>query len=151
MSSHVTIRFLRDAQNSKKATDDLIIVTREDNNLRVVMKDAYSQKNSNLLLTTTSLADYMDTLLKLARNDCDPYRSVQLDFPGYPSFLFSIARLQNPEVIQQVRAAARDVHESWLANLPAAADDISTSCSSTDSEEEYADMPALIPAAWAYP
>lgn len=147
--NRVVIRLLRVGETQKEKNDDLIRITLEDANLRINYDYGDSNLRSTLLLTRTGLADYVDTLVKLVRSDNDPFASVQFEFPGYPTFLFTPARLQNPEVASQLRAAARDVHESWLANIPD--DASSTTYSSTDSEEEYADMPPLIRVSSAWP
>jgi hypothetical protein len=167
-SSAVQIRLLRKVDRTDQATDDFITV-RPANGcgcvLYVKYRDGDGGVTSNLVLYETSLERYIYDVVRLVRNDNDPFLSAQFIFPGLPSVLYSAARLQNPEVLKALRSCAKTVQESWAfsaAEHTAAHEaedddtestdsDASSTTASTDSEDEYADMPALIPTNAAFP
>ena len=161
-SSAVQIRLLRKVSRAERNSDDLIVI-RPANNcgcvLNVKYKDGDGGVTSDLVLHQTSLERYIYDVVRLIRNDNDPFLSAQFLFPGLPSVLYSVARLQNPEVLRALRSSAKTVQESWVFNLDdhdaaheaqddeSTVSDTSSTTASTDSEDEYADMPQLIPVA----
>ena len=154
MSVNASIRFTR--KNQGASGDDVILMRPAGMNVSITHIEGEEKRKYTLVLTETSLSRYIDTMLRLARNDTDPFYSVQINLPGFPAFMFTMDRLQNSEVLRAVREAAWTVQDSWTRHLPfAEASSDAESESSTDSEsttsseatEEVTDedMPPLIP------
>lgn len=155
----IAIRFLTEADSPKK--DIRFVLSPVGSNVQVQMRDGSSTPalTSETVLTRSGLVGYIRTLITLARYDQDPVRSVQFDFPAFPSVLYTLARLQNPEVLEAIEEAARITSDDWFKHQPGYGDsstetssDASSTTASTDSEDDslYADMPPLIPAVCPY-
>lgn len=155
--SPVLIRLTR--KNGTPKNDDTIRITAlGSTSLRIVYTDGDAvcgggSKSYTSILTDSSLSRYIGTLVRLLRADTDPFHCVQFSFPAFPSFMYEISRLHNPDVLCALRNAAQMTHEAWVAELPAAAeesdsssDSSSESSESTDSQDTDDDMPPLISA-----
>lgn len=150
--SFVIIRIIKseaEAANEKK--DDKIRIERVANNLKVYYTDGDSQKTHTLLLTDSSLSDYVETLLDGLCSDEDPVSSVQFQFPGFPVLLYTPKRLRRCRAYRALLNMATITHESFFADLPERElddDDDSTSVSSSDSgstDSTDEELPRLIP------
>ncbi len=165
--SFVHIRIcLNKAAADQSAKDDRIRIRRDGGNLRVFYTSGESQKTHSILLTNSSLSDYISTLVTGLRTDGDPVHLIQFEFPGFPSLLYTAAALHNPSVRKALRRMAAIAHDALLAEVPepAAAEetdtdsdsDDSTSVSSSetretlDANDEYADLPRLVPTTMAW-
>ena len=100
--------------------DDTVTIRREDNNLRVTYKDKqngiYTQ--ASLLLTNTSLGSYISNLGYLCMVDDEPFRSIQFNFPGFPSFMATPKSLKDTDTQAMLVDIANIVSESWFADHP---------------------------------
>lgn len=137
--------------------DDRIRITREGGNLLVRHVDGDGKIVTTLTLTNMGLVGYITALAAMVRDDSDPFDCIQFNFPGFPSVLYKVARLHNPDVIRSIRTAAGITAESFFADMPDDASDSETESDassttiSTGSEDEYADMPPLIPTRSQFP
>jgi hypothetical protein len=156
---NICIRFLtaESAKANDTKKDIRFVLSPVGSNVQVQMRDGSNTPalTSETVLTRSGLVGYIRTLITLARYDQDPVRSVQFDFPAFPSVLYTLARLQNPEVLEAIEEAARITSDDWFKHQPGdgeTSSDASSTTMSTDSEDDslYADMPPLIPAECAY-
>lgn len=122
----LTAALIRDTAFSKN--DDRINVRREDNNLRVQYYDGITKKNYELLLTNTSLGTYVKHLCKLFNTDVEPFKTMQFNFIGFPTYLVNKNTLSK-SVIYTLQDIAGIVVESAFADDPA---------------DLYDDMPPLV-------
>jgi len=122
----LTAALIRDPASSKN--DDRIRVCREDNNLRVQYYDGETRKDYELLLTNTSLGTYVKHLCKLFNTDVEPFKTMQFNFIGFPTYLVNKDTLSK-SVIYTLQDIAGIVVESAFAD---------------DPEDKYDDMPALV-------
>jgi hypothetical protein len=121
-SSSIQIRLIR--SNADKSRDDLICIEPVDEgNLRVFYNETYSEHKYEMTLAYTGLVGYVDTVVRMVRDDCDPYEFIQLNFPGLPPVLYSKARLHNPDVVETIRDAARILSDAWFHHLADEGDD----------------------------
>ena len=101
----IQFRFIRrtssGAQESNSALDDILLIQKlGENNLRVT----YTERtiDGELADTTTmtyqKMIHYVSRVLWLLGMDSDPFFSVQVMVPGYPTVLIPIARIQEQAV-----------------------------------------------------
>ena len=126
LSPILTAALIRDPASHK--SDDRISVRRQDNNLRVQYYDGESKKEYELLLTNTSLGTYVKHLCKLFNTDVEPFKTMQFDFIGFPTYLVNKDTLSK-SVIYTLQDIAGIVVESAFAD---------------DPEDKYDDMPELV-------
>ena len=138
----------------------------------VFSKGDEDEQTSELLLNRDNTERWLRTLVDLLDLDNDPFADFQLSVSGFPDILLSVGDVKGDRVYHRIgNAAARieDTLEYFLDTIerpaaPAAEeedfipvprgvtalvdeeDDLSTEAYSTDSEEEYMDMPPLLPA-----
>ena len=100
--------------------DDTITIRREDNNIRISYRDKQNGIHSqhSILLTRTSLGSYIRNLGWLVLTDVEPFRSMQFNFPGFPSFMTTPASLKNEDTQAALVEIAEIVGESWFADYP---------------------------------
>ncbi len=127
---------------SHSAKDDIIIIRRLNDNIRVSYSDSNHESGTphitKILLTNESLVGYLTTLLQMLRTDTDPFDGIQFNFPGFPIVYYTMARLHNPEVRTAIRNAARMTVDNWYRHLSSADDaqeddDASSTTSSSSS------------------
>jgi len=111
----VSIRLIRDATDSSR--DDQVKVYRLNNNIHVKYTDREvgSTVVTHLDLVTTGLSGYIESLLELFVNDEQPFKQIQLNFPGFPMLLASRDTLTS-EFRKQISTVAAIVCESWFAD-----------------------------------
>ena len=100
--------------------DDTVSIRREDNNLRVTYTDKQNgvKTQASLLLTNTSLGAYIRNLGYLCMVDDEPFRSIQFNFPGFPSFMATPKTLKDTDTQAMLVEIANIVSESWFADHP---------------------------------
>lgn len=155
--SVVIIRIIKsEADAANETKDDKIYIMRKDNNLQVRYTDGDSQKSHTLLLTDSSLSDYVEILLDGLCSDQDPVFHIQFQFPGFPVLLYTPKGLRRCRARRAVLNMATIAHESIFADLPAQEledDDDSSSVSSSDSDSTDStddDLPRLVPTNMAW-
>ena len=115
MMYFVSIRLIRDATDSSR--DDQVKVYRENNNIHVKYTDREvgSAVVTDLVLVTTGLSGYVESLLEFFVNDEQPFKQIQFNFPGFPMLLASRDSLTS-EFRKQIGTVAAIVCESWFAD-----------------------------------
>lgn len=161
-STMINIRCIRYVRNSRNANPKSN-ASRDD---RIVIKPAgvgkftisYTYGCSTVKSPTVATLDdrttwrYVRALLRNLEADTEPFEYVQLETPLMPTFLYRIDNLSaNYNDILNAIELQLDV---WTAATTADADTESLAESEVteeyDEEDEYADMPPLLPAAPSY-
>ncbi len=125
------IRFIRKMTASE--TDDTICIKHISTN-RYSMVYTYGDSSPktvrSTILTRGAVKNYLKSVFALLQIDTDPFSFVQLDFSMMPSILVGIQDLQSSAVSTAItfHMAIEDDEEEEAA-----------------AEDEYADMPGLIP------
>jgi hypothetical protein len=104
--------------------DDRITVCRQDDVLYVKYYDSHSKKNYELNLGNAPLWSYVRNLCKMFVTDMDPFKQLQLNFHGFPTYMMT----------------TNSVTPDTLAMLQ----DVCEIVSKSAEEDLYADMPPLI-------
>ena len=114
----VIIRLIRNEAGMEG--DDVIIIRRSDNNILVRYTDRQSklETRQNLLLTNTTLSDYVKNIGQMFLNDADPFKCIQFAFPGFPVFLATHETLRNTETQDMLMEIADIVSDSMFADAP---------------------------------
>lgn len=112
MPSHhaITIRFLRQQANGfangRPSTDDILTVTKlGENSVRLVYSEASDDgKTIDVMqFTYQQFIAYLYRVFWLLGLDEDPFKSVQLFIPGYPTILLEVGTLrQNVNVLLEL-------------------------------------------------
>jgi hypothetical protein len=106
-----------------RGNDDRITVRRGDNGLLVKYYDAHTKKNYELNLGDSSLWSYVKNVCKMFNTDAEPFKLLQLNFHGFPTYMLNINTVNNDTM-------------SMLKDVSTMVD---------NSVDPYADMPPLIP------
>lgn len=121
--SVISIRLVR--KNTTSANnDDLVIIRRSDNNIRVNYTDHMQSSTSkqNILLTNTNLGCYIKNLSLMFMADAEPFANIQFAFPGFPVFMATQESLQNTDTQDMLMEVAEIVSDSWFADSPSRGD-----------------------------
>ncbi len=97
-SAQLVIRFLRECNESKKNTDDVIQIRKVGTVFRLTIKFSNTVSGDPVvriaeLPTLENVVSYCMSLLSLMLFDSDPFKSVQIDMPYAPSVLINTANL----------------------------------------------------------
>jgi hypothetical protein len=135
MEFTMLIRFIRKITASE--TDDTICIKHVSTN-RYSMVYTYGSSPKTVrstILTRGAVKNYLKSVFALLQIDTDPFSFVQLDFSMMPSILVGIQDLQSSAVSTAItfHMAIEDDEEEEAA-----------------AEDEYADMPGLIPISSSY-
>ena len=121
----MTLRLIR--KKSSSSTDDTIHVKHIGTN-QFSLVYTYGDSEPATVRTTAlprgSLIHYLETTFSLLQLDEDPFEFVQLDFSFIPSVLIAIKNLKAPAILNAISLQLDQA---------------------TGEEDEYADMPPLIP------
>jgi len=112
--SSVSIRLIR---NDNAASDDLIIVKRDDDYISVKYTDRQCNHTvvNRLTLHSTGLSQYIQNMGYLFMRDTDPFRQMQFNFPGFPTFLTTRESISNIDTQNALMEIADIVNDSWFA------------------------------------
>lgn len=95
----ITLRFLRKNCTSK-SEDDVITIFRETNDykddyesFKIRYVDGTADAKHEMYLSGNELDVYLDSLFSLVSADTEPFESVQVLAPGFPSVLFNASRV----------------------------------------------------------
>lgn len=164
----ITIRFIRKADanlpKSGASRDDLVHIQRSSAGFyEVRYKEGNGDVNERFEFNDRNTFRYVRNLFGLIQWDADPFVSVQVDLPGFPSVLIDTRdlTLARERLLDSVEFFLDATHTS-LNKKRVIPDDDSTDneeedamstdsdeTESVDSEAEYVDMPPLIPAGGA--
>ena len=108
---------------------------------------SYTDKLSNLrndfVATESELLDYIDSMFVLLTNDEEPFESVQLSSPVFPSVLLSPATLSRQDIQTEVYNIIRSTLRNWptrqlypVAQRPERPLVVSLSDESSEEEED---------------
>jgi hypothetical protein len=154
-NTNIYIRFIR--KNSVAKNDDTVVIDRNSLNglytLSYTYGDMKSKSTRKIVLADRAVFRWMRNTINLLEKDNDPFDSVQVDFPFMPSVLFDVAKLDNaynslldavefhldnwPSPLPEVRAAPVTLNQELEEDV-------------YDEEDEYADMPPLVPSPIAH-
>ena len=116
MPSSIQIRLIRSNKDTSK--DDVVHIEPVDEaNIHIRYNETYSEHKYDMTLAYTGVVGYIDTVVRMVRDDCDPYEFIQINFPGLPPVLYSKSRLHNPDVIDTIRDASRIISDAWFHHL----------------------------------
>lgn len=124
------VHLVRDSNN--QSADDYVKIRRNGDKFLVIYHDSTSasKKDMELLLSRENLVVYIKNLCKLFLRDRVPFLEIQFNFLGFPTFLASHDTFNNdPKLLSTLTSIARLVSDSVFAD-----------------DDDYADMPPLIPA-----
>lgn len=155
----ITIRFIRKADanlpKSGASRDDLVQIQRSTAGFyEVRYKEGNGDVNQRFEFNDRNTFRYVRHLFGLIQWDADPFVSVQVDLPGFPSVLIDTRdlTLARERLLDSVEFFLDATHTSLTFKRVIPDDDSSDEedeTESVDSEAEYADMPPLIPAGGA--
>lgn len=147
-----TIRLLFIRKNSSSKNDDRVTIRRlgaNQFNLSYTYGDLKSKNAHQLVLTDRAVFRWVRNVIGLLEKDNDPFDSVQVDFPFMPTVLFDVSKLGDA---YHAFLDALEFHlDNWPSPPPAAAEDEDEGEEEEEEEDmdmeedEYADMPPLIP------
>jgi hypothetical protein len=147
-ASFSQIRLIRRNAGDVKhaAKDDLIRIRRDGEQFQLTYIDAdrTDDQANTLALNGQQLFRYVRALIRALESDEDPFESVQIDFQAAPSIYIDTKRL------------ARSYH--WILDLleihmdnPVSTTKETRGDVRTADEDEFADLPPLIPMSPVYP
>jgi len=116
MSNSVSI-YLTRSDNSK--SDDVIVITPRKNSLVVKYTDRLAVtdvKRTKLVLPKDGLVSYIQNMAYLFMVDTDPFKNMQLNFPGFPVFMVSPTSLKSVDTQDAIMHTASIVTQSWYAD-----------------------------------
>lgn len=111
--SFVQIRFIRDDDQSGK-TDCIIDVKRNDEIYIWMLRDEDHSKAMAMRLDYDGVIKRLRAVLRSVAIDDDPFKSVQIIAPGYPSVLYKIQTLR--ENLSSVIELLDLIFENWAEN-----------------------------------
>jgi hypothetical protein len=151
--SFVQIRFIRDDDTSGK-TDCIIDVKRNDDIYIWMLRDEDHSKAMAMRLDYDGVIKRLRAVLRSVVIDDDPFKSVQIIAPGYPSVLYKIQTLR--ENLSSVIELLDLIFENWAENTTprtvyrADTDDANPEAEAAqeeaeaEEEESDDDMPPLV-------
>jgi len=131
------MRFIRKGASSN--TDDTVTIIRVNNDkfkLTYTYGDTKHKLPREMILTDRGVFQWMRSTIRLLENDADPFELVQVDSSFMPSVALNATKLR--ESYHDIL----DVLEFHLDNWPATH---TNEYADEEEEDEYADMPDLIP------
>ena len=128
-------------RTSKKENDDSLFIRRQDNNFLVNYYDAETKKSYKLILTNTSLGEYVKNLCYLYTTDYSPFAEIQFNFLGFPTYMATQATFKNNKRLAATLVSIADiVSESIFADYPEG-----VYCDNAVNTDIDDDLPGLIP------
>lgn len=134
-STKITIHLIRSLDS--KSEDQKIRISKMyagSSSVLVEVNDDKTKDRHGLILTQSSIVKYLRTLMQTLSLDKEPFEHIQFDFPGYPSFIFTIASLSKESHRRSVLSCAKIVQETWEANQACTLDNLYETRSDTSSE-----------------
>jgi hypothetical protein len=110
------LRFIRNHASS--SSDDILKIIPTENSARtydLVFSDSVNRITNSFSSVESEILQYVDNLFTLLSIDDEPYISVQIDSPSFPSVLIALRNLDRNDV----RDAVMDILKSTLRNYPA--------------------------------
>lgn len=97
-----------------KATDDKINIERIGDYIRVKYNDTYSNVIQRLYISQEDFPRYIASLGVFYLKDTDPYKSIQFNFPGFPTIMLDNETLTSKKTQDALLDAAELVATSWF-------------------------------------
>lgn len=108
----IDIRLIRN--NADKNTDDIITLETADFSQFIVTYHEYSLEEKLCFRTSQSgVIDYVYNLLDLLVMDEDPFSTLQLDAPMYPTVILSVSKLKKRKIADTVIRIIRKSVDNW--------------------------------------
>lgn len=147
----INIRFIRQNEKHAKNDDQMRIWSSDGQTFTVSFKSGDTKKSVITTLSDSAVFRWMRHTINLLEKDSDPFQFVQLDLPLMPSVLIKATDLG--ESYNRILDAVEFHLDNWPvlsiaapAPAPASAAVNTGFVSASDVEEDYSDMPDLIPA-----
>lgn len=158
-SRMINIRFIRKNEKLAKNDDQMRIWSNDGQTFTVMFKSADTKKSTVTTLTDRGVFRWMRHTISLLENDVDPFQFIQLDLPLMPSVLINAEELgiSYNRILDAVEFNLDNwptVNKVLAATVPApapaagAGEPVNTGFASASDveDEDYSDMPGLIPA-----
>jgi hypothetical protein len=165
MSHQIQFRFIRKADFgvNSGAKDDVVTIKPVDSNLyslNYVHRYQGEVQTTYVIVKEADALSWLSSLLPLVGADKDPFYRIQLDLPHYPSIMlnsydmgqqlysiieavrFSLQNFPPSRTIRQEKAAIAEAEEEEEYDE----DDETMDYTEEADEEDFSDMPGLIPA-----
>lgn len=114
MTQHhdIMIRFLRKAEKDGASTDDVLKVHKiKEDCVRVTYTESSDHISHVKRLTYDQVHDYLYNVLWTVSIDEAPFKSVQLNIPGYPCMLIAVTTLK--EKLDDIMDLLASVYTAW--------------------------------------
>jgi hypothetical protein len=115
MVNVASILLLRSANADLKDTDDKIHIERIGEYIRVKYNDSFSNIVQRLYVSQEDFPRYIASLGVFYLKDTEPYKSIQFNFPGFPTILLNNETLSSKKTQDALLDAAEMVATSWFA------------------------------------
>ena len=114
MVNVASVLLLRSTNTDQKDTDDKIHIERIGEYIRVKYNDTYSNIVQRLYVSQEDFPRYIASLGVFYLKDTQPYKSIQFNFPGFPTIMLDNATLTNKKTQEALLDAAELVATSWF-------------------------------------
>jgi hypothetical protein len=112
MVNTASVLLLRNVND--KAKDDKINIERIGDYIRVKYTDTFSDSVQRLYISQEDFPRYIASLGVFYLKDTDPYKSIQFNFPGFPTIMLDNATMSNKKTQDALLDAAELVATSWF-------------------------------------
>jgi hypothetical protein len=169
MSHQIQFRFIRKADFgvNSGAKDDVVTIKPVDSNLyslNYVHRYQGEVQTTYVIVKEADALSWLSSLLPLVGADKDPFYRIQLDLPHYPSIMlnsydmgdqlyviieavrFSLQNFPPSRTIRQEKAAIAEAEDEEKYEADEDEDETMGIEEEEENEEDYYDMPGLIPA-----
>ena len=157
----INIRFIRRNEKFAKNDDQMRIWSNDGQTFMVMFKTGDTKKSVITTLSDSAVFRWVRYTIGLLERDSDPFQSVQLDLPLMPSVLINAKELDSaynrildavefhldnwPTVAIAASAPAPAFNAPASAPAEAPVNTGFASASDAEDDEDYSDMPELIP------
>jgi len=152
----INIRFIRQNEKLAKNDDTMQIWSSDGQNFTVSFRSGDTKKSVITTMSDSGVFRWIRHTISLLEKDADPFQFVQLDLPLMPSVLINVKDLESS--YNRILNAVEFHLDNWpiiaipgsapaLAAAPVNTGFVSSSADvETEDDEDYSDMPNLIPA-----
>jgi hypothetical protein len=114
MVNVASILLLRSMNTVQKDTDDKINIERIGEYIRVKYTDTHSNIVQRLYVSQEDFPRYIASLGVFYLKDTEPYKSIQFNFPGFPTILLNNETMSSKKTQDALLDAAEMVATSWF-------------------------------------
>lgn len=114
MVNVASVLLLRSTNTDQKDTDDKIHIERIGEYIRVKYNDTYSNVVQRLYVSQEDFPRYIASLGVFYLKDTQPYKSIQFNFPGFPTIMLDNETMSSKKTQDALLDAAEMVATSWF-------------------------------------